>query len=426
MLKITNIKAGSPVFKIGVSIGDELISINGHAINDIIDYRFYQAEHRVALKLARNGKVFFRYLTKDIDSDLGLDFEPDRIIRCRNNCVFCFVHNNPKGLRQTLYIKDDDYRQSFMYGNFVTLTNVSDYEIRRIIKLRLSPIYISVQATDEPVRRLLFGRRRLPPILSVLKELAESNIYFHSQVVIVPGYNDGSILDRTAADLAALRPFAQSLAVVPVGLTKFSRNMISDGGTVMPVGKFAAAKLIAQVDNYRKKYGDAENKFAYAADELFIRSDMDFPPTSYYDDYPQIENGVGMVRRFLDTIPNRISSRRKMMLRKKGIWITGRSMERVWQKYLFKKHRVELNLLPITNRFYGRKVTVSGLLAGKDILKGIKNAGRKSGMAILPPNCLNHDDRFIDDYSPQELADKTGLEIVQGTYDFGETIRLIA
>jgi putative radical SAM enzyme (TIGR03279 family) len=206
MLKITNIKAGSPVFKIGVSIGDELISINGHAINEIIDYRFYQAEHRVALKLARNGKVFFRYLTKDIDSALGLDFEPDRIIRCRNNCVFCFVHNNPKGLRQTLYIKDDDYRQSFMYGNFVTLTNVSDYEIRRIIKLRLSPIYISVQATDEPVRRLLFGRRRLPPILSVLKELAESNIYFHSQVVIVPGYNDGSILDRTAADLAALRP----------------------------------------------------------------------------------------------------------------------------------------------------------------------------------------------------------------------------
>jgi len=426
MLKITGIEPGSSASRIGLKCGDKLISLNRHPVNDLLDYRFHQAEYSITLKLVRGGKVLVKRLTKEIDCDLGLYFEPDKIIRCRNNCVFCFVHNNPKGMRQPLYIKDDDYRLSFIHGNFVTMTNVSDEEIRRIIKLRHSPMYISVQATDEPTRQLLFGRKRLPPILPVLRKLAESKISFHSQVVVVPGYNDGSILDKTAADLANLRPFAQSLAVVPVGLTKYSRTAIGDGGKVCPVGKFLARKLIAQVERIRSQYGGSENKFAYAADELFIRSDMDIPPNSYYDDFPQIENGVGLVRQFLDSFPKKFSVRQKTTLGKKGIWITGKSMEQVWKKFVLSKYDIKINLLAIPNRLFGPKVTVSGLLAGKDILRELYKSGNKSGPVILPPNCINADDKFIDDFTPQDLADKTGFDIVQGTYDFGETLRLIA
>lgn len=426
MLKITGIEPGSPASRIGLKCGDELISLNRHPVNDLLDYRFYQAEYSITLKLIRNGKVIIKELTKEIDSDLGLYFERDKIIRCRNNCVFCFVHNNPKGMRQPLYVKDDDYRLSFIHGNFVTMTNVSDEEIQRIIKLRLSPMYISVQATDEPTRQMLFGRKQLPPILPILRKLAESNIYFHSQVVVVPGYNDRRILDKTAADLANLRPFAQSLAVVPVGLTKYSRTAIGDGGRVSPVGKSLARKLIEQIERIRSQYGDSENKFAYAADELFIRSDIDIPPISYYDDFSQIENGVGLVRQFLESFPKKFSVSQKTMLGKKGIWITGKSMEQVWNKFVLPKYNIKINLLAIPNRLFGPKVTVSGLLAGRDILRRLQKSGNKSGTVILPPNCLNADDKFIDDFTPQDLADNTGFEIVQGAYDFDETLRLIA
>lgn len=426
MLKITGIEPGSPASKIGLICGDELISLNRHPIKDLIDYRFYQAEYSIVLRLARNGKPFSKLITKGIDSDLGLYFEPDRIIRCRNNCVFCFVRNNPRGLRQPLYVKDDDYRLSFIHGNFVTMTNVSDEEIHRIIKQRLSPMYISVQATDEPTRQLLFGRKHLPSILPILRKLAESQIYFHSQVVIVPGYNNGHILDKTAADLAELRPFAQSLAVVPVGLTKYSRTAIGDGGKVKPVDKSLAGKLITQVSHLRDKYGDSENNFVYAADELFIRSNHDIPPESYYDDFPQIENGVGLVRQFLDSFPRKVPTKQKNMLREKGIWITGKSMKRIWDKFILPQNNIQPYLLSVSNSLFGPKVTVTGLLAGKDILRELYKLSKKMGPVILPPNCLNADYKFIDDFTPQELADKTGLDIVQGTYNFGETLRLIA
>lgn len=426
MLKIIGIEPGSPAFKAGLAIGDELVKLNRKAINDLLDYYFYQAESHLKIGINRKGKAISLNISKAIDTDLGLDFQPDRIIRCRNNCVFCFVHNNPKGLRQALYIKDDDYRLSFIHGNFVTMTNVTDSEIDRIIKMRFSPLYISVQATDETTRRLLFGRSLIPPILPILKKLAESKIYFHSQVVVVPGYNDGAILDKTARELVDLRPYAQSLAVVPVGLTNYSKTAIADGGKVKTVGIMLSRKLIAQVGQFRDKFGDSDNSFAYAADELFIRAEEEIPGSSYYDDYPQIENGVGLVRQFLDSVPGRISSQKKIALNKRGIWVTGKSMERVWEKYVFPKYGFRLQLGPVSNGLFGPKVTVTGLLAGKDILRNLKTLNPNKGPAIIPPNCLNDDAKFIDDFTPQELADESGMDIIQGSYDFGETIRLIA
>jgi putative radical SAM enzyme (TIGR03279 family) len=402
-----------------------LISLNDQPVNDIIDYQFHQASSRVKVRFSQDGQIINKNVYKNIDADLGLIFYPDKITHCRNNCIFCFVHNNPEGLRQSLYIKDDDYRLSFLHGNFVTLTNIDNSEINRIISIKLSPLYISVQATDEKTRQILFGRASLPSLMPILEKLASGGIYFHSQVVIVPGINDGETLNQTAADLARLRPYAASMAVVPVGLTKNSARVSQAGLAIKPVNISLARNLIEQVNHFRNSYGDRNNKFAYAADELFIMANQDIPTAGYYDDFPQIENGVGLVRQFLDSIPRRLSNAAKRALAETGLWITGSSMLNIWQKDVFPEYGFSLKLLPVTNRLFGSRVTVTGLLAGHDILENVKRAKLRSGPIILPPNCLNGDGKFIDDMTPMDLANQLSVDIIQGTYDFGETIRLL-
>jgi len=414
MLKVIKIGPGLPADIAKIRPGDRLLTINGIEIKDIIDYRFHEADISLDLTFLRDSETYGLHIDKEIDRQLGLEFETDRIIRCRNKCVFCFCFNNPKHLRRALYVKDDDYRYSFLHGSFITLTNLSESDIQRIIAMRLSPLYVSVHATDNEVRRRLFGRATTPPVLPILRWLAENNIYFHCQVVVVPGYNDGDILYRTAADLAELRPFAQSLAIVPVGLTKFSRP------DLQTIGPKRSIRLINDVTNFRRKYGKKENHFAYAADELFITAGVDIPKAAYYYDFPQIENGVGMVRDFLDTFP------RKTLSKLRGNWVTGRSMAKIWRTYIFPKYNIELRLIPVTNRLFGPKVTVSGLLAGEDILTRLKAANLKGEPVILPPNCLNHDGLFIDDLTIADIRDKLGVEVFQGEYNFTNTVRMVA
>jgi len=394
--------------------GDQLLTINNIEIKDIIDYRFNEADNALDLTFLRADNTFDIHIDKEIDQQLGLEFETDRIIRCRNKCVFCFCFNNPKHLRRALYVKDDDYRYSFLHGSFITLTNLSESDIQRIITLRLSPLYISVHATDIETRRRLFGRPNTPPIIPLLRRLAENSIYFHCQVVVVPGYNDGDILYQTAADLAELKPYAQSLAIVPVGLTRFSRPDLHS------VGSKRSARLIDDTACFRRKYGDKENHFAYAADELFITTGVDIPQAAYYDDFPQIENGVGMVRDFLGTFPKKATAKIR------GHWITGRSMAKIWQHYIFPKYHLKLKLIPITNQLFGPRVTVSGLLAGQDILDKLKNIKLKGEPVILPPNCLNHDGLFIDDLTIADIKNKLGVAVIQGEYSFANTLRMVA
>jgi putative radical SAM enzyme (TIGR03279 family) len=414
MLKITNIIPGAPADTGKINAGDRLLSINGVEIRDFIDYRYAEAEEKVILTLLRSGKPYKVTITKPIDQTLGLEFEPDRIIRCRNKCIFCFCNNNPRQLRRSLYIKDDDYRYSFFHGSFVTLTNLSEDDIQRIIKLRLSPLYISVQATDDNVRKVLFGRTNVPPVMPLLTRLAENGIDFHCQVVVVPGYNDGDILNKTAADLASLRPHAISIAVVPVGLTDFSNPILK------PVSVKKAMELINTTANFRRRYGDKHNHFAYAADELFIKAGLAIPRESYYDDFPQIENGIGMTRDFLDTIPNRPPRTIP------GYWVTGQSMIKVWRKYIIAKYNLKMRMIPITNGLFGPRVTVTGLLPGKDILATLKKKKLSGGPVIIPPNCLNHDGLFIDDLTIADLKYALNTEVIQGSYSFQETLRMIA
>ncbi len=415
MLKVTKIIPGAPSDTGQIQPGDKLISINDIEIKDFIDYRYAEAEEEIQLKLLRGSKQYSVTIEKDIDQSLGLEFEPDKIIRCKNKCIFCFCHNNPRKLRRSLYIKDDDYRYSFLHGSFITLTNLSEDDIQRIIDLRLSPMYVSVHATDNNVRKELFGRANTPSIIPVLERFAENGIRFHCQVVVVPGYNDGEILYKTADDLAAFKPYAQSLAVVPVGLTDFSRPELQS------IGEKRALELIEAVEDLRLGYGSDYNGFAYAADELFIKAGADIPGTSYYDDFPQIENGVGMVRDFLDTFP------RKLPRKINGYWITGRSMYIVWKKYVMQEYDLDIKLIPVTNKLFGSKVTVSGLLSGEDILNTLKNRKlKKDQPVILPPNCLNHDGLFIDDLTIADFENELDMNAVQGSYSFAETLRMIA
>jgi putative radical SAM enzyme (TIGR03279 family) len=414
MLKIANIIPGSPASNSRIDIGDRLLSINGVDVKDFIDYRYAEAEDSVVLNLINTSEPYEVKIGKEIDQSLGLEFEADRIIRCRNKCIFCFCHNNPKQLRRSLYVKDDDYRYSFIHGSFVTLTNLSEEDLGRIITLRLSPLYISVHATDDDVRKVLFGRTNVPSVLPLLGRLAENGIDFHCQVVIVPGYNDGDILQKTAADLAALRPHALSMAVVPVGLTRFSNPILK------PVTKKKAIELISTVANFRRRYGNKHNHFAYAADELFIKAGMDIPRASYYDDFPQIENGIGMVRDFLDTFPKRPPRTIP------GYWITGQSMIKVWRKYIIPKYNLKMKTIPITNALFGPQVTVSGLLPGKDIVDTLSKKKLTGGPVIIPPNCLNHDGLFIDDLTIDDLKRALNIEVIQGSYSFKETLRMIA
>ncbi len=414
MLKISGIIRGSPVDVDKIKPGDQIIEINNRQVNDIIDYRFLEADSTVRLHLKRDEKIFKVEIIKEIDQHLGLEFYPDKIIRCNNNCIFCFCHNNPKKLRRSLYIKDDDYRHSFLHGSFITLTNFAKDDIQRIIKLRLSPLYISVQATDNNIRRKLFGKNNVRPVMPTLQRLAENNIYFHCQVVVIPGINDGEILYQTAADLAGLRPYASSMAIVPVGLTDFSNPHLK------PAGPKRSRQLLSDIHKLRKKYGRRGNRFAYAADELFINAGVDIPSDNYYDEFPQIENGVGMVRDFLNAFA------RKMPSKIGGYWITGKSMMKIWRKQIIPKYNLKIKLMPVDNKLFGKRVTVTGLLSGQDIIAKLFKKRLKDEPVVIPPNCLNSDGRFIDDLTVSDIEDKLGVDIIRGTYNFAETLKLVS
>lgn len=415
MLKIANIIPGTPIATGKLKPGDKLISVNDVEVRDFVDFRYAEADEDLNLKLLRGDKHYSITVEKEIDQSLGLEFEPDKITRCKNKCVFCFCHNNPRQLRRSLYVKDDDYRYSFLHGSFITLTNLTEEDIQRIIDLRLSPLYISVHATDDKARRRLFGRANVPPVMPILQRFAGNSIRFHCQVVVVPGYNDREILYKTADELASFKPYAASLAVVPVGLTKFSRPELQ------AIGPKRALELINAVNDFRLRYGDEYNKFAYAADELFIKAQLPIPATSYYDDFPQIENGIGMVRDFIDTFPRKITGRIN------GYWVTGRSMAEVWRKFLVPKYNLDIKLIPVTNTLFGPKVTVSGLLPGRDIIDTLKRRKLKSDQPIvLPPNCLNYDGLFIDDLTITDLENELNMKVIQASYSFRETLRMVA
>ena len=424
-LQICLVHPGGIGEAIGLQRGDIVETINGHPVRDPIDYRFYMGDEDVSALVRRGEDRFLFEIEKDIEDDLGVDFEDMPILKCDNKCVFCFLHQMPKGLRKTLYYQDDDYRLSFLHGAYVTLTNLSEDEFQRIIDQKLSPMYISVHATDPKLRAELLGRRRATPVLDRIDILAKQGIQMHAQVVLCPGINDGQALKQTVFDLAARHPRVESLGVVPLGLTKFRKNLPK----LNPVTRADAAMAIREIKAWqgmlKKRLG---TRFVYLGDEMYLMAGQSVPLRSEYDGFPLVENGIGMVRRFIDGFETRIEELENLALPpQRFVLVTGMLGTHFLDTMVKRLNRIswiDARVVPVVNHFLGEGITVSGLLSGNDIGRALIDARiRSNETVLLPPNCLNHNGLFLDDILLKDLEQKVGCRAIVGTYDLVETIQ---
>jgi len=423
-MKITAIDTESPLFG-HVRPGYTLLSVNGEEVQDEIDFRFRTADERVEIVIVDSSgrKHIFRFKAGEAD-DRGLTFDDQTVKVCNCNCIFCFVHQQPKGMRRALYVKDEDYRLSFTHGNFVTLSNVTDADIERIIRQRLSPLYVSVHATDDKLRRCMLGNEKLAPILPQLKYLTENGIEVHTQVVLCPGINDAEPLDQTITQLVELYPGVKSLAVVPVGLTKY-RDRLSK---LRPYDAKEGAAIIDRVEDYQRWFLKANgSRFVWAADEFYVLAGRDFPGISSYEEMSQFENGIGMAREFITGFNRRKAGLRRLVSSRCAVLLTGESASPFLGSRIIPYLRNELDLAvtfhEVSNRFWGETVTVSGLLTGQDLLRSARENCRSCDVVVLPPNCLNQDDLFLDNMSLDQFRQVLEVDVVVGSYDLVATIR---
>ncbi len=435
MLIVENIRPGSIAAELQIDSGSKLISINGNVIRDTLDFVYHSDDTLLEILIEDvNGEQVIYEIERESDDDLGFEFEQDRIRCCANKCIFCFIDQLPQELRDSLYIKDEDYRLSFLDGNFITLTSVTERDLQRVIDYRLSPLYVSVHTTNEPLRRMMLGRKKLRPVMPTLRRLTDAGIDVHTQVVLCPGYNDGEELERTVLELGELRPQLVSLGIVPVGLSAHRQGLPE----LTPVDKCKAAEVINSWGEQRQKRfrKDGGNGFVYLADEFYLLADLRIPDAHYYDDYYQYENGIGMLRSFLDDFhkeKRKLSGKKRRQLIRISI-VTGTLMAPVFRNDLIPELNealvnIELNLVPVRNRLLGESITVSGLISGKDIINDYRNSGLDSDLILLPPNCFNTDGMTLDNYTPDSISDELNAHIKVGSYDlaaslagvFGET-----
>lgn len=401
---IEYVAPGSIAAELDIESGDTLLMINGQPLRDIIDYNYFTADEELLFLVRKSdGDLWEIEFEKDAEEPLGICFPAPVPASCGNSCLFCFVHQLPHGMRKPLYVKDEDYRLSFLYGNYVTLTNLQPDELSRIREQRLSPLYISVHATEPALRERLLGRTGLRPILDIMAELADAGITMHTQVVLCPGINDGTVLDKTVADLASLYPHVASLAIVPLGLTRHRRGLPD----LHPVTDAYAREFISvwqpRQAELEKKLGEP---FLFLADEFFIKGEIPFPPLTAYGDLPQLENGVGMVPQFLVEAEEQLSDAEPLPAAVITV-VTGmsaRSIIRDFTGRLAEKTGVDITVVPVVNHLFGEQVTVTGLVTGGDICTAL--AGVKIGRALLVPDVMLKEGEglFLDDMSLEDLA----------------------
>ncbi|MEO5359667.1 MAG: DUF512 domain-containing protein [Nitrospirota bacterium] len=405
---IEAVSEGSLAYEAGVRPADELISINGHSIADEIDLLFYSNEQEFSMLLSRRGKLYERTINKAGGNYLGIELKPFKITTCRNRCTFCFVNQLPKGLRKTLYIKDEDYRMSFLYGSYITLTNLSDADKQRIVEQRLSPLYISVHSTNEEIRKKLLGSPKAGEILKEIQFLTKHKIKLHAQIVLCPGFNDGSDLEHTITDLRKFYPYLSSIAVVPVGLTAHGNKKMT------PVTKEDALSAIATIEAFQKKfmkkYGE---QIVYAADELYLKGEYPLPPLKDYGELHQKENGVGLVPEFLHRAER--FKKLKRIPKTPISLFTGMSFYPYLKQFankLNKKTGMDLRVLPVENQFFGTTVTVTGLLTGRDIMRTFMGQIRPDEVLFIPDVTLRDgQNMFLDDTTTDFIGEALGVKI---------------
>ena len=409
MIKVTAVEPDSIAAELGLRPGTELVSVNGRELEDFLDWEFLTADEEFLLHVRQpDGEEIEFDIERPLGEPMGLALEPPRIRRCANRCDFCFVEGNPAGLREALYIRDDDYRLSFRYGNFATLTNLKPHDIERIIAYRLSPLYVSVHATDPLIRRWLLRNPLAPDVIGQLRSFAEHGIEFHTQIVMQPGVNDGDVLRRSLADLYALDTTVQSCSVVPVGLTEFSGHH--------KVREPTAAECRAAITLVEERAGVAMRErghhWVFGADELYLRADVELPPAEVYDTFDQVENGVGSVRWLQRRIGDEAHTLKGWEGRRIGV-VTGAAMARLMPSVLAplaEATGAALELIPVENTLFGSRVTTAGLVPGAAIAAALAARGDLD-LALLPGEAVNDDGLFIDNLDVAELARALPVEI---------------
>jgi len=411
-LVIENVVPGSIAEEMEIEAGDRLLAVNGQPIRDILDYNYFSGDEQVLLEIGKpDGEVWDVEVERDEDEGLGLIFPAPRPLRCGNNCIFCFVHQLPPGLRRPLYVKDEDYRLSFLYGNYVTLANIRPADVRRIKEQRLSPLYISVHATEPSLRERMLGKSGIIPILDIIRELAEAGIGMHTQVVLCPGINDGLALEKTVGDLAALYPRVQSLAIVPVGLTRH-RNELPG---LEPVTERYAGEFVKEWQGRAQELAkELDAPFLFLADEFYIKGGVPFPPIDQYGDLPQLENGVGLIPLFLEEAEEVLAAAVPMNSIAATV-VTGMSPLPFLAEFLGKlseKTGIQLEAAAVPNRLFGETVTVTGLVAGRDIADAL--SGRNTGDVIIIPDVMLKEGEgvFLDDMTVEDLQAALKKEVV--------------
>ena len=420
----------SPAAHAGVHPGDVLNAINGNEIYDVLDFRFYETEKQVTLSLQdASGAAREVHIRKGQYESLGLSFETylmDKQHSCRNKCVFCFIDQLPKGMRQSLYFKDDDSRLSFLFGNYITLTNLSQREADRIVKMHISPINISVHTTNPELRCRMMGNRFAGDSLRYLYQFAEAGVKLNCQIVLCHGWNDGEELERTLGDLLALYPSVQSVALVPLGVTRFRGGLTP----LTPYVRETALEVVRAGERWGEKMLEQHGeRVCYAADEFYLKAGLPIPDAPFYGAFDQLENGVGLIANFQEGFRDALEDFSGDDVPRSGTLVTGVSFAPFLQELLDelkrKCHNLTYQVIPIRNRFFGESINVSGLVTGEDILDQLR--GREmGGRLFLPCTMLRHEgDLFLDDVSLQDLREKLNVETVVVPDDGYELMNLL-
>jgi putative radical SAM enzyme (TIGR03279 family) len=415
MVKVSRIERKSIADELGIQAGTELLTVNGRPLSDFLDWEFLTADEELVIEARQPDGEEVIYELERLDGEpLGISLEPPSVRRCANKCEFCFIEGLPPGLRKPLYIRDDDYRLSFAYGNFATLSNVKERDIERILEYRLSPLYVSVHATNHDARKVLLNNQRVPDIKAQLSRLAAGGIQFHSQMVIVPGLNDDDVLEESLTDLWNMRQAVLSAAVVPVGLTQFSHLY-----TGKKMDRDTARSILAQVERWGERaMRERGETWVFGSDELYMLAERELPGPEHYGEFAQIENGIGAVTslrmRVADGLP-RVARRDGQRI---GV-VTGFAMAPLMEPLLDRLRRAsgaEFELIVAENSLFGPTITTAGLLVGKDIMTALSDR-HDLDVALIPAETINEDGVFLDDYTLEAVRESLPMPIFP-SYDF--------
>ncbi len=423
-ITITRISKTSPAYAAGLQKNDVIIAVNEEPVEDELDFSFYAACETFEIEFQRKNIINKYTVYRKPGEFLGVEFAPVKIRRCKNKCIFCFIDQLPPGMRKRLYIKDEDYRHSFLDGNYVTLSSLTKGEMDKVVRLGLSPLYISVHATVPEVRRKMLNNPNAGRIMEQLKKLQDNGILFHTQIVVCPDFNDGPVLEKTIKDLLIFQTSLLSIAVVPVGLTKHRKKMLK------PISRRGALRICNTVMKLSEQDMESAGfRRIFIADEFLLKAGINIPSNTYYEDYPQIENGVGLVRLLLEewkSVKKKLSRKKNkrnsmakdVQIKRKKHYILLTSVSAlpflemiIGELTQFIDHAA-ISVKPVKNRFFGESVTVAGLITAKDIINTVKNRSRKAVTVIIPEVILNYNNYTLDGFSIDRISKKVMAKVV--------------